>query len=255
MAIWVTGDIHGDPTRFSTENFPEQKEMTKDDIMVILGDFGLVWNYEIESKEETYWLNWLDAKPFTTVFIDGNHENFDRLKTYPVETWHGGNVQYIRPSILHLMRGQIFEIEGKTFFTFGGASSHDISDGILEPDDPKFHKKRKILNKQNAMYRINHLSWWQEELPTKKEMDEGLENLTRQNHTVDYILTHSPYTSILRQMDHGSGCYQPDYLSNYLERIKQTTTYKTWLFGHMHTNETFYWDHTIAIYDQITRII
>ena len=79
MAIWVTGDIHGDPTRFSTENFPEQKEMTKDDIMVILGDFGLVWNYEIESKEETYWLNWLDAKPFTTVFIDGNHENFDQI--------------------------------------------------------------------------------------------------------------------------------------------------------------------------------
>ena len=31
------------------------------------------------------------------------------------------------------MRGQVFEIEGKTFFTMGGAASHDIQDGILDP--------------------------------------------------------------------------------------------------------------------------
>ena len=29
--IYVTGDCHGDFRKFSTDSFPEQKEMTKDD--------------------------------------------------------------------------------------------------------------------------------------------------------------------------------------------------------------------------------
>ena len=41
--IYITGDIHGDPRRLSMECFPEQKEMTKDDYVIICGDFGLVW--------------------------------------------------------------------------------------------------------------------------------------------------------------------------------------------------------------------
>ena len=33
--IFVTGDTHGDFYRFSLEEFPEQKEMTRDDTMNI----------------------------------------------------------------------------------------------------------------------------------------------------------------------------------------------------------------------------
>ena len=79
MSVWITGDIHGDPTRFSTESFYEQKEMTKDDYCIVLGDFGLIWDHRGESKNEKWWLDWLESKPFTTLFIDGNHENHDRL--------------------------------------------------------------------------------------------------------------------------------------------------------------------------------
>ena len=60
MAVWITGDIHGNPQRFSTDIFPEQKEMTKDDVVIILGDFGLVWDYSGENKTEKYWLDWLE---------------------------------------------------------------------------------------------------------------------------------------------------------------------------------------------------
>ena len=70
----------------------------------------------------------------------GNHENFDRLYQYPVEDWHSGKVHKIRESVLHLMRGQVFEIEEKKIFSFGGASSHDIQGGVLKPDDPEFEK-------------------------------------------------------------------------------------------------------------------
>ena len=169
--LYITGDTHGDFTRFSTENFPEQKEMTKDDYVVICGDFGGIFHKDSESKTEKYWLKWLEQKPFTTLFIDGNHENFDRLYTYPVKSFHGGNVHEIRPSVLHLMRGQVFTFENKTFFTFGGASSHDIRDGILEMDDPRVKRWNKDQFKQ---FRVNRLSWWQQELPTQDEMNEGI---------------------------------------------------------------------------------
>ena len=49
-----------------------------------------------------------------------NHENFDLLAQYPITEWHGGHVQFIRPHVLHLMRGQIFDINGFTFFCMGG---------------------------------------------------------------------------------------------------------------------------------------
>lgn len=169
--IWVTGDIHGDPSRLSSRSFDEQEFFEKQDenFVIILGDFGLVWNYEKESKTEKWWLDWLAAKPFYTLFISGNHENFDRLDKYPVSEWNGGKVHFIRPHVIHLMRGQVFNIQGKTFFTFGGATSHDIRDGILEMSD----KKISYWNLLGKEYRINHLTWWEREMASKEEMDEG----------------------------------------------------------------------------------
>lgn len=64
----------------------------------------------------------------------------DSLAEYPVSEWNGGKVQFIRPNVIHLTRGQIYNIDGSTFFTMGGARSHDIQDGILEPDDPEFEE-------------------------------------------------------------------------------------------------------------------
>ena len=146
--IYITGDCHGDFHRFSKRIFPEQKDMSKDDYVIICGDFGGIWNRDGEDYNEKYNLDLLANKSYTTLFIDGNHENFDRLNSYPVREWHGGNVHEIRPSVMHLMRGQVFEIDGMSFFTFGGASSHDIDGGILEMDDPFFAEKKSRLNRE-----------------------------------------------------------------------------------------------------------
>ena len=177
--IYITGDIHGDPFRLSTDIFPEQKEMTKDDYVIICGDFGIIWQQKKNIMEENL-LDWLEKRPFTTLFVSGNHENFDRLNSYPVETWHGGKVHKLRPSVIHLMRGEIFEIDNRKIFAFGGASSHDIKDGILdvEKDKEKIKEWRKDPFK---LFRINKVSWWKEELPTKEEMENGITNLKRHN--------------------------------------------------------------------------
>ena len=252
MSVWLTGDIHGDPTRFSTESFYEQKEMTKDDYVIILGDFGLVWNSLGENKMEKYWLDWLENKPFTTLFVDGNHECFDRLYNYPVEEWNGGKVHKIRPSVIHLMRGQVFDIEDKKIFTFGGALSHDTQGGILDIDDPNFKNKRKKLDKEYIPYRVNHISWWKEELPSEEEMEEGIKNLEKHDLKVDYILTHSPSASVIALL--GQGLYEQDKLTKYLEEIRCKTKYKRWFAGHFHINKAVN-DKDILLYEQIIRII
>lgn len=164
--IYITGDCHGNYRRFNTENFPVQHEMDKDDYVIICGDAACLWE---DSRDNRYWLKWLSEKPFTTLYVDGNHENFDMLNAVAIQQWNGGKVHAVAPSVMHLMRGQIYDIAGKKFFTFGGAKSHDIQDGILEMDDPNFKLKQKRLIRAGAHYRINHISWWKEELPCDAE--------------------------------------------------------------------------------------
>ena len=257
MSIWVTGDIHGNPSRLSTDNFYEQKEFSGDkdeNIVIILGDFGLVWSRDKESNKEKYWLDWLEDKQFTTVFVDGNHENHKRLFTYPEKEWCGGKVHEIRPHVLHLIRGEVFIIEGKKLFAFGGASSHDIKDSILDYDDEDWRDKARELDRVGRnMYRIKGLTWWEEELPTETEMQHGLDVLKENNNTVDYILTHSPSTSELYLMG-GYGLYEPDILTNYLEEIKANVDYKHHFFGHMHVDRAIN-DKDICLYEQIVRIL
>ena len=245
--IYVTGDCHGDYKKFSTKKFPEQKEMNKNDYVIICGDFG-IWS---DSKSQRYWFNWLSKKPFTTLFIDGNHENYDLLNTYPVEEWNGGKVQKIRPDIIHLMRGQVFTIDGKKFFTFGGAESHDMSGGILDMNDPNFKKIKKQLDKEWISYRIDHVSWWKEEMPSETEYQEGIENLNRNNWDVDYIITHCCASSI--QNIFGYGLFKPNKLTDYLEDIIIKTRFKTHYFGHYHDDRTIMENYEM-LYDRIIQI-
>ena len=225
--------------------------MTKEDYVIICGDFGGVWNKEVENKEEKHLLDWLEEKPFTTLFVDGNHENFDRLYSYPVELWHGGKVHKIRPSVIHLMRGQIYEIDGKSFFTFGGASSHDIESGILDPEDPDFKEKKKWLDREWRSYRVNHITWWAQELPSEEEMQEGRANLAAHDNQVDFIVTHCCATSTQMLID--AQKLKPDIETDYLEEIKQMIQFKKWFFGHYHDNRNVS-KKEILIYEQFVRI-
>jgi len=249
--IYITGDCHCNFERFNTEIFPEQEEMTKDDYVIICGDFGGVWDKDASGKKEIWWLDWLENKPFTTLFVDGNHENFDRLYSYPVEMWNGGRVHKIRPSVIHLMRGQVYRIDGKKIFSFGGARSHDISGGILEPEDPDYKIKKKQLDKGWEPYRINHVSWWEQEMPTAEEMEEGRRNLKGHGNCVDFIVTHC--CSSGTQACLGAGLFTPDALTNYFQELWETVQFKKWFFGHYHDNKNVNAEE-ILLYEQIIRI-
>ncbi len=249
--IYITGDCHQNFMRFDVDIFPEQKEMTKEDCVIICGDFGGVWEKDGESRKEKMLMDELEGRPFTTLFVDGNHENFDRLYAYPVEEWHGGKVHKIRPSVIHLMRGQIFEVDGVSIFAFGGASSHDVSGGILEPEDPDFHKKRAQLNQGYLPYRINHYSWWKEELPSEEEMQEGRRNLAAHDFKVDFIVTHCCASSTQALIS--GGYMKPDVLTDYFDEIRWKVKYKKWFFGHYHDNKNVNLEEKL-LYEQIIRI-
>ncbi len=246
--IYLTGDTHGEVQRFSADSFPEQKEMTKDDYVIILGDFGLVWDYRGESGYEKYWLEWLEEKPFTTLFIDGNHENHDRLDAMPVEEWHGGKAHKIRPSIIHLMRGQVFDIDGVKVFAFGGAASHDIKDGVLEPGDPRIRRWNRDNNK---LFRINKQSWWDRELPSKVELAEGMENLDKVGWKVDFVLTHCTSASTTAMISTAHS--EADVLTRYLQEIKERLQYRYWFFGHHHMDKTIS-ANEYCLYEQIVQV-
>lgn len=210
--IFITGDTHGELEieKLSFKNFPEGRDLTKDDYVIICGDFGLVWS-EPQSKGEAYWLNWLNEKPWTTLFVDGNHENHVKLNSFPVEEWHGGKVHKIMPSVIHLMRGQVYDINGYKWFTYGGAESTDKA------------------------YRKINVSWWPQETPSREEYDEAIRNLRGVDFNVDYIISHAAPRSILEDLFYAP-LIDPDKTSDQLNDFKRLCEYKHWYCGHYHFN-------------------
>ena len=217
--IFVTGDTHGsiDSGKLSSSSL---EKLTKNDYLIICGDFGFVWYGD--NRDDKY-LNWLESLPYTVLFVDGNHENFDALNTYKIELWHGGHVQFIRPHVIHLMRGEIFNIENKTFFSFGGAKSTD------------------------KMYRQEHISWWEQEMPSDAEYDNAFYNLDRVHWKVDYVITHATSDTILGKI---APYYKHDKLTNFLHVIDSKLEYKKWYFGHYHLDDDVDRKHTL-LYDKV----
>jgi predicted phosphodiesterase len=224
--IYITGDTHIpiDIKKLNNSNFAEQKEMTKNDYVIVCGDFGGVWN---NSDEELYWRKWLQEKHFTTLFVDGNHENFELIKQFPVNLWNGGNVHYINDSVIHLMRGQVYNIDGYKFFTMGGADSID------------------------KHYRVEGKSWWKEEIPNREEFDEALDNLDKYNWKVDYVLTHTASMRIVEAMYY---IKDNNSLNSFFNLLEDDLEYKHWYFGHFHDDIDINKKHSL-IYQRIIKII
>ena len=156
-----------------------------------------------------------------------NHENHDALDAYPVEFWNGGKVHKISDSIIHLMRGQVFTIEGKKFFTMGGAESHD------------------------KIYRKEGISWWSREMPSNDEYEEGLANLDKVNNQVDYILSHCAPDQLQSQIAYW---YEHDKLTGYLEIVRQTVKFGWHYFGHYHIDKDFLNYKATCLYNNIIEI-
>lgn len=171
--------------------------------------------------------NYLEEEPFTTLFIDGNHENHRMLNAMPMTEWNGGKVHEVRPHVLHLMRRQVIRLNEMTFFTMGGAASHDIEDGILDPRAPDFLYMRSA----NANFRVLGKSWWPEEMPSDEEYVETERNLNKAGWQVDCVLTHCAPTSIVRRLNRNG---ETNRLTDFLENVRDRCKFGYWFMGHYH---------------------
>ena len=84
----------------------------------------------------------------------------------------------------------------------------------------------------------------------------SIENLTKYDNKVDYIITHCPPTKTLDVMNMSRGFFdklKSDRLTNYLQEIQENIHYGAWYCGHMHENNCYKDDITV-LYHYIIKI-
>lgn len=209
--IYVTGDVHGfkDTARFYNSFFLKSVNKPENTVLII-GDFGVTWTKEAMEKSIAFYSNF----QCKFMFIDGNNENFDILNKLPVTEMNGGKVHKVSDNIFHMMRGEIFDIEGVKILAFGGADSWDAP-----------------IRCSNLGRRQLGINWWPEESPTEEEFQHCLSNLEKHGNKVDIILTHETTTENVRRDYYWS---ITDRTCAMLQELEGKADYRMWYFGHHH---------------------
>ena len=231
--IYIIGDRHGEPDGF--DRLEGEAGWGKQDIAIVVGDFGYVFLGEQNSEREKQKLDALARKPYQILFCDGNHEGFPYLEEYPEEERFGAPVKKIRDNIFWLRRGYLYTIAEKTFFVMGGA--HSMDQGY------------RLSYEEISGVKI----WFEEELPTKEEYHRAIATLEKCHYQVEYILTHTAPRSIIPRL---IGRYPDDHdaeLTGFLDWIYHDVTFKKWYFGHFHEDVQIN-DQMIACFEQVHSI-
>jgi predicted phosphodiesterase len=211
VRLLFLGDTHRNP-RFLAAAFEAAKREGCEQI-IQLGDFGYGWQWlalgeglEI-CKFSAVASVLVDSTGIELWFIDGNHENFDRLALQAVAP---DGSQEVAPGVRHLARGQRFELGGCSFLALGGATSLD------------------------RMARTEGRSWWAAEAITTEDVAAcGTE-------PVDVLVCHdAPLESGLPADRHSSGFGMSADIDWYLNRLRLSevlaaTSPDLVIHGHLH---------------------
>ncbi len=216
--VYITGDIHGDLSRLSPDKL---KFMKTHDTLIICGDFGFIWD---DSKGEDKILRNLGKRRYNICFVDGTHENFRILNKFPASDWNGGKARNITGNLYHLMRGEIYNIEGMKVFTMGGGESPE------------------------AELRFNDEESERLEIPTKEELLSAVTRLEQYDYNVDLIVTHEPPSKtrefLLMQKKEQ---FSVSALNAFFDELAVQCKYQKWYFGSMHTDK-FISSNQVAVF-------
>jgi len=201
--IYITGDTHGMIDFGYIKEYFAAHYSTPKDILFILGDVAPVWSKDDSSISD------YDLLGPTIIYIDGNHENFELLNSFPLVNKFGAKMHMLSGNLYHVLRGEIAEINGLSFLCLGGATSID--------------KDR----------RIDRVSWWNEENITYSDIDNALNNLKKRDNKVDYVLTHCAPSSVLTKKIG----YKKDKNTDALEELSSIVITDHWYFGHYHSDK------------------
>lgn len=214
--IKITGDTHGELgiSRLNNKHIKDKKANFPN-YVIIAGDFGIIWAGR-KDKHENYWLNWLDSKPFETLVVLGNHENYERIYQLPTEERFGAKVYKVSEKVYILQHGNMYNIEGNNIFVFGGAESID------------------------KIYRTNRISWWEEEIPTYADFYRGVATLAVYNYKCDYVITHTAPEEVVTQLLTENKQFVDKITDPTCKMLSEFATKidcKKWYFGHFHIDK------------------
>lgn len=213
--VYVTGDTHGDIDRLFDRQW---RKLKTGDTVIVCGDFGFLWNGDREEKDV---IKYLGSRKYTVAFLDGTHDNFDSINRCRQTVWKGGLVHRISDNLFHLCRGQIYNIEGKSIFVFGGGESTDKD------------------------MRLDSGKWWRQEIATPEEMAEGAKRLDENERRVDYILTHEPPAPVKSAMLLRRGETElVTKINGYFDKISRLCKFRHWYFASLHEDRTITPKHT-----------
>lgn len=123
-------------------------------------------------------------------------------------------------------------------------------------DDPDYAEQHVAAIKSGLPFRVKKISWWEQELPTEGEMQEGIKNLERENFKVDYVISHCLSSTMQDKLERyfGGGkygkLYEEDVLTEYFDELEDKLQYKHWYCGHYHLNMDVDEKHTV-LYEMI----
>lgn len=206
--ILITGDVHGDASRFADKRL---RKLKKGDTLLICGDLGLIWDGSDREKRR---LKKLGKRRYNILFVEGAHENFDVLEEYPTEEWHGGITHVISGNLRHLVRGHVFDIDGKKVFAFGGGSGE--------------YNGGKAPCSEEAAVRY--------ELPGDDELSAADGRLEKCGNAVDLVISYEPPVTIAEFLNEKVSA--TDTVGVYLDRKRGEVKFGMWFFGKHHINKT-----------------
>ena len=200
--IYITGDIHGDKSRFSDV---KKAGIRKGDTLLICGDFGFVWS---GNDAEKRLLKWIGKRRYQVLFVDGCNENHVLLSQYPEVSYKGGKARRISGNLYFLSRGEVYEIDGKKVFAFGGGDSAE---------------KYAALEDDSLL------------LPSKEELQNAKQNLNQCGNQVDLIITHDAPAKV-RQFINMDNLDELTQLHTFFEEVVKNVRFEGWYFGKYHAN-------------------
>lgn len=156
MKILLIGDTHGGIKPLL--KIIQASYSYEIDCIFQLGDFGFI----MDPKREKDLFELLDpaiaARGIPFYWLDGNHENFDRMAELGLDR-HKSEFQKLTDHLIYSGRGNIFDFDGVKFCSYGGAIS--VNQDVLIP----------------------HISWWRRE-----EID--FDHISSIDQPFDVLLSH-----------------------------------------------------------------
>lgn len=212
---FVTGDTHGDLRKVA--RFCAKRKLTKDDVVIILGDAGINYFGNHRDKDPRKQA----SRTAATIFcIHGNHEQRPQsMDMYREKRWHGGIV-YVEdkyPNILFAKDGEIFDFDGYKTLVIGGAYSVD-----------KFYRLE------------NGWSWFEDEQPDEKTKQYVEAQLDSHDWRIDIVLSHTcpkkyePIEAFIEGLDQS---LVDKSTEEWLDYVEEKLDYKRWYCGHFHISK------------------